>query len=475
MTSATVAGSAKPRFRSVPAGAVSSAGAEAVELAASCGLVLDGWQADVLSDALAEVARESERRWAALEVGLVVPRQNGKGAILEARELAGLFLFDERLILHSAHEFKTAQEAFRRVLALVQSNPDLDKEVLRVRTSHGEEGIELRSGARLRFVARSTGSGRGFTGDTVILDEAYNLSSEAMGALFPTLSARPNPQIWYTSSAPLQTAVSQVLRDFCRRGRKGESARLVYVEFCADRECDQDDRAAWAAANPALGTRITEEFIEVERDALLDEFARERLGIWDDEEDAGERVIPAAAWEACRDAKSGPVGPVAFALDVTPARSAAAFAVAGESGHGGTHVEVVDHRPGTDWLVARAVELQDRHGGVLAVAKGSPAASLLVELERAGVRVLVVSTEDHAQACGRLFDGVTQRTVRHLGQPELSVAVDGADRKFYGDSWLWARRLSSVDISPLVAATLAMWAFEQAPAPVMAAPEAIIL
>jgi hypothetical protein len=98
-----------------------------------------------------------------------------QGRILEARELAGLFLFGEQLILHSAHEFKTAQEAFRRVLGLIQNTPDLDKLVSRVRTSHGEEGVELRNGARLRFVARSTGSGRGFSGDVVILDEAYNL------------------------------------------------------------------------------------------------------------------------------------------------------------------------------------------------------------------------------------------------------------------------------------------------------------
>jgi hypothetical protein len=126
--------------------------------------MLDDWQRHILSVALGE---RSDGKWAAFEVGLIVGRQNGKGAVLEARELAGLFLFGEQLILHSAHEFKTAQEAFRRVLALVQNTPDLERLVSRVRTSHGEEGIELRSGARLRFVARSTGSGRGFSGDVV--------------------------------------------------------------------------------------------------------------------------------------------------------------------------------------------------------------------------------------------------------------------------------------------------------------------
>jgi phage terminase large subunit-like protein len=213
-------GAQRPRVSSGPSFR-SSAGVEAIELAASAGLVLDDWQQHVLEVALGE---RPDGKWAAFEVGLIVGRQNGKGSILEARELAGLFLFGEQLILHSAHEFKTAQEAFRRVLALIQNTPDLDKLVSRVRTSHGEEGIELRSGARLRFVARSTGSGRGFSGDVVILDEAYNLPAQAMGALLPTMAARPNPQVWYTSSAG--TDDSEVLARVKERGAEGSSPRV---------------------------------------------------------------------------------------------------------------------------------------------------------------------------------------------------------------------------------------------------------
>src|SRR5262245_37459467 len=118
-----------PRHRTNP-GARSSAGPEAVDLAAAAGLRLDPWQAAGLEDALGE---DSRGNWAAFEVGLIVPRQNGKGSILEARELAGLFLFGEELILHSAHEFKTAAEAFRRVLALIEGTPGLSKRVARVR------------------------------------------------------------------------------------------------------------------------------------------------------------------------------------------------------------------------------------------------------------------------------------------------------------------------------------------------------
>lgn len=444
-----------PRYRNVPL-AASSAGKEAVELAAQAGLVLDGWQAQALEDALAE---RDDGRWASLEVGIIVPRQNGKGSILEARELAGLFLFGEKLILHSAHEFKTAAEAFRRLWFLVESTPELEKQVARVAKSHGDEGIELKNGNRIRFVARSTGSGRGFTGDTIILDEAFALSAQAMAALFPTLSARPNPQLWYTSSAPLQEERSDVLRAFCRRGREGGDG-VCYIEYSADLACAPDDPAAWAEANPALGIRIDADFIRKEKLALGAEFARERLGHWIDADNLS-RVIPAEDWAACSDVKSGPDGPVSFALAVSEERDWAAVAVAAKSPRGGVHVEVVDYQPGTDWLVGRAVELQSKWGGRFAVATGSPAASLLTELGASTVDTVEVGTGEHAKACGQLYDAVMQRQVRHLGQPHLNVAVAGADRRFSGDAWLWSQRASTTDISPLSAVTLALWLHHQ--------------
>ena len=41
----------------------------------------------------------------------------------------------------------------------------------------------------------------GSPADLVLLDEAMFLPNTAIAALLPTLSARPNPQVWYTGSA----------------------------------------------------------------------------------------------------------------------------------------------------------------------------------------------------------------------------------------------------------------------------------
>jgi hypothetical protein len=432
------------------------------ELAQAAGLVLDPWQIDVLRAGLGE---REDGKWAALEVALIVPRQNGKGAILEALELAGLFLFDERLILHSAHEFKTAAEAFRRVWSLIEQTPDLDRLVFRKLQNNNDMSIELKTGQRLRFVARSTGSGRGFSGDRVILDEAYKLPDRVVAALAPTLSARPNPQIWYTSSAPLPNEDSDVLRRICRRGRVG-SERLAYLEYAASQDADLDDRSEWAGANPALGVvrsdggGISEEWIAgVERGLYTaEDFARERLGIWPEDSERV-RVIPRDDWDACEHPESKPLEPLSFAVDVDPDRAHSSIAVAGLRSDGRVHLEVVENRPGVAWLVDRlSAILRKASVTEVTLCPGAAAGSLTNDLGLAGIKVNDCSSQQSVQACGAMFDGVMDRRYLHIGQPSLTVAVDGAEKRKAGDAWVWDRRSSAVDITPLVAVTLAAWA-----------------
>ena len=451
-------GCQRPRLLAEPVGVVSSAGQEAAELAAVAGLVLDPWQRLALDVALGERA---DRKWAAFEVGIVVSRQNGKGSILEARELAGLFLFGERLILHSAHEFKTAAEAFLRVKALVDNTDDLRRQVARVRTSHGDEGIELLSGARLRFVARSRGSGRGFSGDCVVLDEAYNLGPEAMGALLPTLSARANPQVWYTSSAPMASSVQ--LHAVRRRALAGGSERLAYLEWSAPADCDPADPEAWRLANPALGFRVQAEFVRAELDAMpLAEFRRERLGVPDDEPSEGGGVIPVDVWMGLADSRSEWVGRPVGVADVSP-DGGCSLVLAGVRADGLRHVELVDHRQGTGWVAQRRAELDARYQvGAWLRDPAGPA----VELEGdwrdlSGREWAEASTGFLRAVIGPEVpegEGFRWRCSADLERPLLD-AVRGAVRRERGDgAEVWARRRSSVDISPLVALSLGWWA-----------------
>jgi phage terminase large subunit-like protein len=421
-----------------------------VELCAAFGIHLDPWQQLVLEGGLGE---DEHGNWSAFEVGVVVPRQNGKGEILLARQLAGLFLLGEKLIMHSAHEYKTAAEAFLRIKSVIENNDELIRACKKPRTSHGEEGIELLNGNRLRFVARSKGSGRGFSGDCVILDEAYELGPEQMAAMLPTLSARPNPQLWYASSAGMDS--SSQLQQVRERGIKGDSAGLAYYEWSADPRADPDDREAWAQANPALGIRISETFIERERDAMPDvEFKRERMGIWDDA--ATNAVIPFDVWNDLIDRTSQPLDPVTFAVDISPDRAASSIGIAGRRLDGSWHIEVADNRLGTAWVVDRLIEMRRWSQLPVLIDKASPAGSLIPALTEAGVDVQTVTAQQYAQACGAIFDAALAGRLHHIDQTPLTAAVQGARKRPLGDAWAWNRKDTATDITPLVAVTLAL-------------------
>ena len=134
----------------------------------------------------------------------------------------------------------------------------------------------------------------------MILDEAYELGDEAMAALLPTLSARPNPQIWYTSTAGAADVVQLGrVRD---RGRDAAVTRRWRSSSGRPRTGDDPaDPGCWAQANPGLGIRITQEYVQRERAALSpDAFARERLSVGDYPVDGGAwDVIGQDAWQAC--------------------------------------------------------------------------------------------------------------------------------------------------------------------------------
>lgn len=458
-----------------------SVGHQAIELAKIAGLVMDPWQCDVLTDAL---GRDERGKWCSFEVGVIVSRQNGKGSILEARILAGMLLFGERLILWSAHETKTAFEAFRRCEDLFRSDPELFRHVKIVHRSNGSEGIELHNGARLRFVARSKGSGRGFSADLIILDEAYALTSDQMSALIPTLASRPNPQIWYTSSPPLAGDEGEQLYALRDRARAGDASLCWFdwglpdVDLSGLDDLDLADESLWVKTNPAWGIRISREFIAREFATLnRTDFARERLGIWPRRITGAEgSPIDAELWQALYDGVAA--GPdalrpvdVAVGLDVNPSRTHSAIVACFSRPDGLFQLEVIEYRAGTEWVVDRLVQLRERWSPLaVAVDDKGPAGALLLDLVAAGFRrsddkdrprrgdLAVPTAGEAAQAYGLVVDAARQKRLRHVGDVPLTTAVLGAKVRPLAGGGAWDRK-AGVDISPLVAGTLAHWAF----------------
>src|SRR4051812_41539301 len=223
-----------PRLAHYPEAPYTS-GPEFTELAASAGLILDPWQSWVLDIGLGE---RPDGKWASFQNTVVVARQNGKDGIFEALGLGWLFLTGERLVGHSAHEYKTAMEAFRRLVSLITNTDDLRRKVKKIINTNGEEGIELLTGQRMRFLARSSGAGRGFSFDKMIWNEAYTLTAQQVDAVLPTMSARPNPQLWLMSSPPLDVTKGEALfraRTAALAGAQG----VTYLDYGADMTLDR--------------------------------------------------------------------------------------------------------------------------------------------------------------------------------------------------------------------------------------------
>lgn len=482
-SSDSLRGAQRPRLSHIPE-YVSTSGDEAIALAQLAGLELDDWQQYVLRHSLGE---RSDGKWAAPTVGLVVGRQNGKNAILEARELAGLFLLGERTIIHSAHEQATASEQFDRLLYRIRNTPELWALVDRAIRGKGSEAIVLETGQRILFKPRTGAAGLGFTVDALIFDEAHILTEMSRSALIPTISARSitgNTQTWYTASAGDQENPRHqplVLARVRESGLKGV-AGIAWFEWSAAGEDPsrvgdviRADPEVWAQANPGMGVRISTAAIEHERTVGMGprEFAVERLGIgdWPDTSDDAGRMISQEAWVDC--AEHDPANRIAtaqtFAVDVNPDRTWATIAVAGQRADELYQVAIVDHKRGTDWVVDRLAALlrQDSKARVVIDAR-SPADNLIADIEKArlGSRVLRASTEDYGNACAGFFDAVDHRSVRYPSpQPELDDALASGRAKTMGDRWKWARKsATSSDITPLVAVTLALWGAQNKPA-----------
>jgi hypothetical protein len=205
----------EPAFRTGPE-VFKTDGGDVAELCEMVGYAPDVEQRLLLDLAFAWTP---EGKSAAFEMAVVCPRQNLKTGFFKQCALGWLFLTDERLVVWSAHEFPTAQEAFRDISELIDGSDMLTRRVKRIYNGNGDERVELMSGARLLFKARTKTGGRGLSGDKVILDEAFALQPGHMGALLPTLTVRPDPQVFYGSSAGLSS--SDVLRKVRDRGRRG--------------------------------------------------------------------------------------------------------------------------------------------------------------------------------------------------------------------------------------------------------------
>lgn len=480
-------GASRPRVEVRPSSIVGTDGDLAADLMAAAGKPLEPWQHD--SVGLLMATRE-DGQWACGEYAEWVARQQGKGVIGEARVVYGLLLLNEE-ITWSAHLYSTALIAFRRIRMVLRALGEVHKtsreEVIeidgipvKVWNSNNERGFErLDTEHKIAFFARSKGGQRGASVDLKVIDEAFAYTFEQQDAIAPTELAKPNAQTVYLSSPPLTGDSGEVMFSLRDRAEAGEVDGLGYRDWGLKGHLDDidridvDDRKSWAETCPGLGRgRVTAEKIQKLRKSMSrNGFGREVLGLWPKRR-VGGGAIDVAQWAKLLDGVSKRDGDIALGVDISPHRDYAAIGLYGPRGDGLGHWQLVDYRPGTEWLVERIIELKDGLDPIaIAMGRGT-FTSLEADLAKAGLHrpdkadepvrgdLAVLSAAEMTASTGQALDAVRQATVRHIGQPPLDAAVAGAKTRETGDTVAWSRKDADADISPLVTVSLARWAYE---------------
>ena len=441
-----------PRIRVAPPAARNDA-AEVIDLMAAYDVVFDDWQIDALA---VGCGVGDDGRWAAPTVGLNLARQNGKTLVLIGLALFGAVILGEPTIILSAHQQATSRQLFRTLVGFFDNYDSLRKRVKAVSAALGREQIELRSGTRIAFPARTRQTMRGWTVDRYLADEAQMITDEQWESSKPALSARPNPQVWLAGTAPQMLGDGEVFGRLREAALAGRDA-VGWLEYGAEEGCDLDDREQWRQANPG---RVETSAIEAERRELSPEgFARERLNCWP--VDRTERVFDMDQWASL--ATDGPrdgTVPCAIGVDGSPER---AFAVAAAWLVGdGVYVElldVVNPLGALECVVHRAA----RKRVPVVIDKGSPANVLIDHLKAQRCKVIPTTGNDAARAAGGFVDDAAAGRLTHAGQLQLTEAVAGARKRPIGPSGAFGWDAGGVSASLLTAATLARFGAVTAP------------
>lgn len=438
-------------------------GPRVAEVAEKLGLPLMPWQRYVVDVAL-EVDPDTGLL-AYREVILTVPRQSGKSTLILAVGTHRALGFGERQVIrYGAQTRNDARVKWEDDYVETLSASPLRK-LFTVRKTNGNEAIIFKNRSRWGITANTEKAGHGSTIDLAFLDEAFAQQDHRLEQAFkPAMITRPQPQLWVVSTAGDDKSLYLIQkRDIGRKlVEEGVTRGVAYFEWSAPEDADPADREVWRRCMPALkcnGGLISEDAIEADFKTMpLVEFQRAYLNQWPDRHRV-DPVIPHEQWRALVDVRQQIVGRPVFALDASPDRVSAAIAAAGRRADGIGQIEVVEAAPGTGWVVPRVVELHERHQpAVWILDPASAAGAWLPALAEAGIEPVLVTGREMAQACGAFYeDAVEKRAFRHVDQPVLNAALNAARKRTLGDAWAWHRRDSDMDISPLVAVTLAWY------------------
>lgn len=400
------------------------------------GTYLDPWQSDILDDWMAV---SPSGKWVCKTCGGSVPRQNGKTGLIQGRAEAGMILYNE-IVIYTAHLQKTATETFEEMASFFDSSK-MKKYVKDIKTALGREQIILKSGAKIKFLARTRNGGRGQHGDLLIFDEAQELDESAQASFIPAISASLNPQTIYTGTPPEDVAQGLVFRGIRDKALEKKTRSTSWFEYSVKEIGDIDDKKRWAETNPALGRRILLSTIESELEQMSpDTFARERLGWWTPVvKEKLDYAINAKHWEACKSSELKPEGKTAYGIKFTIDGTMVCLCGAVQDKDKRVRISMIDMQPTGEGLQWLADWLNDRYSKASCVViDGKNGVDVLVEKISSTWRmkntVIKPTPKQMIAAVGMLTDAVNEESLTWYEKQELlnESAINAVKRPIVG-------------------------------------------
>jgi phage terminase large subunit-like protein len=456
-------------------------GVQSVALAKLAGFELQPWQIHVLAVAGELIPNPDPNpapwhpEWvhAYSNVTCSVGRRAGKSVLTFARALrtavTGQYGF------YSAQTGAAASTKFRNDWTpLFHRSPELNGE-FELRHSNGSEMMRhLGSGGYCRIFSPSPQALHGEAADAIFLDEAWGHTmqrgKELEVATYPLTATRPGAQLWTLSAAG--DVGSAWWHSIVERGR--EAAQLntgtgtCHIEYSAHGLDDLDDPETWQIAHPAVRSEynptgmVTVDFLRNEYDRDPDQFRRSWLNM-PDMSGEGSAPLEMETWDTlATDPVARITGSMSIGVAVAPEQAATAVVVCYMDQTQTPVIEVDTYRAGTDWVVDRVADLQARYD-VSAVsmdsAGQSPAVVLARPFSHAGIGYDAATLPDVTASAAEFVDAVRNGRIRHVRNPSLDLAAGAVRRRSIGDgSWAFGRKDTTADISPIEAATHALWA-----------------
>ena len=447
--------SAGPRFSTARDPGAPTYGPAVAALAEALGWNLLPWQRQ-FADVVCEI-HPSGVGWRYPTVIATTPRQCGKSSVLGAILMHRAIAFPDSMHWYTAQTGLAARDTWRKWQSRLAD------------TMHGRWSYRMAAGEERATFKASRGFIRAFPptpkalhgqqGDTVVPDECWAFTPEQGDALLqavvPTQATRPWRQLIAISTAGDDESVWW--RSWIERGRAAvddPTSSIAYFEWSAPDDAPHDDPATWAAYHPGYPYLINDDAMRAALDQFgVEGFGRGYLNRWPAAESSWRAGWP----QLVTDEKIPQDAPVYIAADAAPNHRTASIVAAAVLPSGRIGVEVIDTRPGVDWLPQRLAQLVARHRTDLVIHRTGPLGYMLEELHRRGVRVTPATASDYGDAVARFRTLAAAGQLAHYADPRLTSAVDGAVSRHSGDREVWSRRDTSIDISPLVAATFAAW------------------